>query len=236
MKRLAILLPLLVAFLSPRAESLREFLAHEEFEAAVHLPGEARRGKEIYTYCVACHGPEGWGTVDGSYPQIAGQLPSVIIKQLADIRAGNRDNPLMRAFTSRRILSGPQEIADVAAYISALRMTPYNARGPQELAPWGAEIYRRECAECHGEQGEGDSEEHVPALAGQHYPYLVRQFEEIRAGRRRNADRKMVRQIQRFSREEVLAVMAYCASLRPPPERLAPAGWTNPDFPSRRLP
>jgi cytochrome c553 len=157
-------------------------------------------------------------------------LSSAIIKQLADIRAGNRDNPIMRAFSSRRALGDAQAIADVAAYISRLPMTANNGQAIGGDLVAGREIYRRECADCHGESGEGDEEAHVPRLYAQHYHYLVRQFHWIRNGRRRNADPEMVRQIEGFSARDISAVMAYTASLRPPPDRVAPPGWRNPDF------
>ena len=88
------------------------------------------RGAKVYITCAVCHSPEGWGSPDGDYPQIAGQLYTVIIKQLADIRARNRDNPLMYPFSVPRILGGAQEMADVAAYVSRLPMTADNGKGP----------------------------------------------------------------------------------------------------------
>ena len=203
-----------------------------EFNEALSLTGDATNGARLYRNCVACHGAEGWGDGSGAYPQIAGQLPGVIIKQLADIRAGNRDNPIMRAFSSQRSLGDAQSIADVAAYISQLPMTNRNGRALGADLSMGKEIYQRECADCHGEQGEGDVKEHVPAIHGQHYNYLVRQFHWIRNGRRRNADPEMVRQIERFTAHDISAVMAYTASLQPPADKLAEPGWTNPDFPN----
>ena len=203
-----------------------------EFDKALSLTADVKNGARLYRNCVACHGAEGWGDVNGAYPQIAGQLPGVIIKQLADIRAGNRDNPIMRAFSSQRSLGDAQSIADVAAYISQLPMTSKNGRALGGNLDLGREIYRRECADCHGADGEGDVKEHVPAIQGQHYNYLMRQFHWIRNGRRRNADPEMVRQIERFSAQDISAVMAFTATLQPPAEKLAEPGWTNPDFPN----
>ena len=60
------------------------------------------------------------GAEDGVFPQIAGQHRSVIIKQLADIRAGNRDNPMMYPIAKEAVLGGPQAISDVAAYIEII--------------------------------------------------------------------------------------------------------------------
>ena len=204
----------------------------DEFNLALKLTPDIDNGRQLYRTCVACHGPEGWGTGNGSYPQIAGQLPGVSIKQLADIRAGNRDNPIMRAFTTVRALGGAQEIADIAGYIASLPMTVDNGQGNSLYLEQGKEIFLRDCVDCHGENGEGDSKKHVPMIQGQHYQYLARQYRWIRDGRRRNADKNMVKQIQGYSLREEKAVLAYTASLRPPKEKLAEPGWTNPDFPS----
>lgn len=199
-----------------------------EFEQALTLTPDIENGKKLYRVCVTCHGPEGWGGAGRGYPQIAGQLPGVLIKQLADFRAGNRDNPIMRAFTSIKSLGAAQEIADVAAYISSLPMTPNNDRGfPLDMAE-GERIYKRDCKECHGAEGEGIAEDHAPKLHGQHYNYLMRQFDWIRNGRRRNADKKMAKQIHGFRAREQAAVMAYIANIIPP--NVAKPDWRNKDF------
>jgi cytochrome c553 len=203
-----------------------------EFETALKLTADLENGRKLYKMCVACHGPEGWGDSNGSYPQIAGQLPGVIIKQLADIRAGNRDNPIMRAFTTVRALGGAQEIADVAGYIAALPMTQYNGLGNSRNLEQGKEIYQRDCADCHGYNGEGDAKKHVPVIHGQHYRYLERQYAWIRSGLRRNSNKEMVKQIQGYSLREEDAVLSYTASLLPPEEKLAEPDWKNPDFPN----
>ncbi len=225
----------LAASFSVLAESPAE-QARQEVEAALQLTPNLDNGKGVFKTCAVCHLPEGWGTPDGGYPQIAGQLESVIIKQLADIRARNRDNPTMRPFTSPRLLGGPQEIADVAAYISQLPMNPANGIGPGNDLAYGEQLYRENCTDCHGEAGEGNGKDHIPAIRGQHFSYLLRQFEWIRINKRRNADPKMVKQIRNFTPRDEYAVLDYVSRMKPPADKIAPAGWQNPDFPkySRR--
>ncbi len=206
--------------------------ALQEYEAALTLPPNLENGKKVYKICSVCHAPEGWGLESGAYPQVAGQLNTVIIKQLADIRARNRDNPTMRPFTSSALLGGTQELADVAAYIAQLPMTPENGKGPGDDLELGKRLYEENCTDCHGKNGEGHVVDHIPAIYGQHYRYLVRQFEWIKTGRRRNADSKMVKQIRGFHHRDILAVMDYVSRLQPPPEKMAQPGWMNPDYPN----
>lgn len=191
---------------------------------------DLKHGLAIYEVCAGCHSANGWGAKDGEFPMLAGQHASVIVKQLADIRAGNRDNPAMFPFAVSEILDGPRSIANVAAYISGLPMGPDNATGPGgDLEP-GRRLYRENCARCHGANGEGSGERAIPRIQGQHYPYLVRQFNWIRDGKRRNADPDMVRQIEGFSDADVAVLMDYVSRLRPDSALVAPPGWLNPDF------
>ena len=207
-------------------------IAMAEYAEVMALTPDVENGRQIYLTCAVCHGPEGWGMPDGSYPQIAGQLRTVIIKQLADVRARHRDNPLMYPFSVPRILGGPQNIADVAAYVASLPMTADNGKGPGLDLDLGAKLYQEHCQNCHGTEGFGNEEDHLPQIAGQHFHYLMRQFEAIRTGRRKNSDPEMVRQIQNFGLREQSAILDYTSRLPPPYEKVAAPGWTNPHFPS----
>jgi cytochrome c553 len=204
--------------------------AAAELERAIPLQPDLDNGREVYMLCAVCHEPEGWGTPDGEYPQIAGQHATVIIKQLADIRARNRDNPTMFPFTLLDHLT-LQEIADVSAYISRFPMNPDNGLGPGDDLVHGKRLYEENCLDCHGEGGEGIPEENMPLIQGQHYRYLVRQFEWIRSGKRRNADPEMVEQIQSMTARDVAAVMDYTSRLEPPAAQVADSAYRNPDFP-----
>lgn len=202
-----------------------------EYEKAFHLTPDIDNGRKVYKTCATCHGPEGWGRPGGEYPQISGQLRHVIIKQLIDIRKGNRGNPLMLPFTDNRTLQSAQDIVDVAEYIARLPMTNQNETGPGFDPARGEKLYKDNCVDCHGDHGQGDDKEAIPQLYGQHYDYLVRQFHWIQVGRRKNADPDMVDQIRGFRGRDISDVMDYVSRLSPPKEKLAKPGWTNPDFP-----
>jgi cytochrome c553 len=100
----------------------------EEALEALTLVGDIEEGEEIYAVCAACHKPTGWGDPLGVFPQLAGQHTTVLIKQIADIRAGNRDNPTMYPFAMQ--IEGAQDIRDVCAYIQTLEMNPNPRTGP----------------------------------------------------------------------------------------------------------
>lgn len=214
---------------APTREDLQEKSARE-LERALSLTPDVANGLEIYRECAACHMPEGWGLSNGSVPQIAGQHHNVVIKQLVDIRAGNRDNVLMVPYASAEAIGGAQAVADVAGYIDSLEISIATEKGAGDDLEFGERVYREKCARCHGVTGEGNNEKFAPRIQAQHYAYLVRQFEWIRDGKRRNADPEMVEQIQGFGERETHAVLDYVSRLEPPVEMQAPPGWRNPDF------
>lgn len=202
-----------------------------EQDEALHLQGNAENGRDVYEVCAACHLPEGWGLDDGTFPQLAGQHHNVIVKQLADIRAGNRDNPTMYPFALPSQIGGAQALADVVAYLAKLPMTPQNGVGPGDDLEHGKKLYEENCVRCHGANGEGDNDKYYPRVHGQHYNYIVRQFSEIKGGKRRNANPDMVEQVKNFSERDVLAVSDYTSRIKPPKEMLAESiNWKNPDF------
>jgi cytochrome c553 len=201
-----------------------------ELEKAIKLEPNIENGLEIYRSCADCHMPEGWGLASGLVPQLAGQHRNVIIKQLADIRAGNRDNPMMAPYSSIEAIGGVQSVADVAGYIDTLEISTRGGKGDGKDLELGAGLYEENCARCHGAMGEGDNDEYNPRIQAQHYSYLIYQFERIKSGERRNANEEMVEQIKDFTDQEMRAVLDHVSRLEPPEDLRAPEGWRNPDF------
>jgi len=184
-----------------------------ELPAALSLQPDMESGRRAYSSCAVCHGPEGAGRADGSIPQLAGQRAGVIMKQLTDIRAGRRKNPVMLDFAKRLI--DAQEIADVSAYLSALPPPDHNGVGPGSDLTLGERVYQRDCRRCHGARGEGAAEELIPSLAGQHYGYTLRQLRDIGAGRRGNAHPEMRAVAERYTDAQMMALADYASRLPP---------------------
>jgi cytochrome c553 len=183
------------------------------------LKGDAERGRNAYRVCQGCHKSNGAGLSDGTYPQLAGQHATVLIKQMADIRDGRRENPKMYPFAGKHIID-MQEIADVSVYLQNMKIPHDNGKGSGANLVRGKELYKKDCVDCHGENGEGNDKKFYPVLAGQHYKYLLRQIKNIRDGNRRNANPKMVKVVQNYSDADMDAVVDYMSRLMMP-ERAA---------------
>lgn len=158
--------------------------AQRDLQEAMARAPDAERGARGYLSCRGCHQADGFGNEDGSVPRIAGQHRGVIVKLLTDYRHAVRWDPRMQYYADTHMLADMQAIADVAAYISGLEPRTRIGHGDGNRLPLGRALYAARCASCHGESGEGDAEALIPAIAGQHYAYLLRQFRDALEGRR----------------------------------------------------
>lgn len=174
--------------------------------------GDTARGAIAFEVCQGCHRRGGAGRPNGSYPRLAGQHASVLVKQLHDIQSGRRTNHKMLPFADESVL-GPQQIADVAAYMQALVPDADNGKGKGDNLDLGKQVFARSCARCHGASGEGDSAQFVPRLAGQHYLYLLREVKAIRAGHRGNSNPEMVQILRGHSEAELDAACDHASRL-----------------------
>ena len=83
---------------------------------SVEAEGEtlAENEESPATDCVACHGVRG-NSDNGTYPKLAGQYESYIIKALTDYRSGDRKNALMSGFAAGL---SDQDIRDLAEWFA----------------------------------------------------------------------------------------------------------------------
>ncbi len=185
----------------------------DEIQRSLTLTPDIENGKRIYPLCASCHMPTGWGKKDGSFPVIASQHRKVLIKQLADIRARNRENPTMYPFTDPESIGGIQAIADVTAYIAQLPPDPAPGTGDGTQLETGKTIYQQRCKQCHGDEGEGNNDAYFPKLKSQHHAYLLRHMKWIRDGYRKNSNPVMVNQVKALTDDELYAVADYLSRL-----------------------
>ena len=153
------------------------------------------RGATLALNCTMCHGAQGMSTSNA--PNLAGQYPEVVIKQLEDYKSGKRASPIMEAL--RKNLS-ERDIADLAAYYAYLPKartapTTYDESLPA-LVRVGAPLRNiAPCISCHGGV---DQKLGAPWIEGMPKDYLVAAVAGVsQSGRRRNDSEAQMRNVVR---------------------------------------
>ena len=152
------------------------------------------RGATLALNCTMCHGAQGISASNA--PNLAGQYPEVVFKQLHDYKAGKRGSSIMEALA--RNLSD-RDIDDLAAYYASLPKartapTTYDESLPA-LVRVGAPLRNiAPCISCHGGV---DQKLGAPWIAGMPKDYLVAQLQAFRAGNRRNDSEVQMRNVVR---------------------------------------
>ena len=185
-------------------------------EATAAAKPDPAKGQAISTQvCGACHTADGSRGVPAN-PIIAGQHPEYMVKQLAEFKAGKRDNPIMKGFASTL---SEDDMRNVAAFYAGAQAKPGFAKS-KDLVKLGEKIYRggiaergiAACAGCHSPTGAGIPSQY-PRLAGQHADYVEAQLTAFRDGLRRNSP-QMSGVAANMSAREIKAVSDYIAGLR----------------------
>ncbi len=187
----------------------------QEYQSVLGSKADLVHGEQLFDTCAACHGANGAGVSDGTIPAIAGQQFRVIARQLVNFRHDQRWDDLMQHFTNNHHLAGPQDIADVAAYASALGAKHSVGHGSGEHLEHAAKVYAQLCSSCHGAAAEGDDAKGFPRLAGQHYGYLVRQLDDAAAGRRPDFPPEHVRLDENIGPPALAGIADYLSRLGP---------------------
>ena len=186
-----------------------------EMSRILAVQGDPAKGQDAYVICRGCHRADASGKAGAGYPQLAGQHPSVIIKQMADVRTGRRESHKMLDFIVEEVIP-EEQIAHIAAYLYSLPVPSTNGKGDGRMLELGKHLYERDCAVCHGKNGEGDGARFYPRVAGQHYAYLYRESKESRDQGRRNSNAEMVRLIRNYADSDLNAVSDYMSRLALP--------------------
>jgi len=190
-------------------------LSAQAAENAPAAPDPAKGATISASVCAACH------TNDGSRgspanPIIQGQHPDYLVKQLTEFKAGQRNNPVMRAMASPL---SEADMKNVAAFYASKQPKPGFAKN-KELVALGEKIYRGgvgdrsvpACSGCHGPSGAGIPAQY-PRLAGQHADYVEAQLVAFRSGARHN-NPAMTAIAAKLNDREVKALADYVAGLR----------------------
>ncbi len=172
--------------------------------------------------CAACHGAAGQSAIPAN-PNLAGQIPEYIAKQLMNFKAADgkpavRANPIMAGMVANLT---PEDMRNLAAYYAAQTPSTGAAQNTATVE-LGQQIFRGgiasqgipACGSCHGATGAGLPVQY-PRLAGQHPEYIEAQMKAWRSGERANDAGKMMRTIAaKMSDAQIKAVADYIAGLR----------------------
>lgn len=194
----------------------------KEFTQVMAAKPDREHGAQLFQRCMECHGPDGGGVTTGSVPRIAGQHYGVLVRQIVQFRGGSHWDMRMESVANRQgILARPQDIADVAAYVSYLSHDGKRGVGRGEYLEQGQSLYQASCASCHGKDGEGDADKEVPRLAGQHAAYLARQIYDAVDARRPGLASTHRRRLAPLTFEQVLGLTDYLSRIGWNPETTA---------------
>jgi len=171
--------------------------------AVLGAPAQAQGNIEAkVALCAACHGANGVPTDPKTMPNIWGQTPYYMFKQLVNYRNGMREHPIMTP-----IAKGLQEsdLRPMAAYFAAKPWPAYTPAAPA-MPPKGITM----CVPCHQQKFEGGIS--WPRLAGLNYDYLVASMRSF-ANEERTNNTDMVQIMKMFTDSEREAMARYIAGL-----------------------
>ena len=167
------------------------------------------RGATLALNCTMCHGAQGQSGSDA--PNLAGQYPEVVIKQMHDYKTGKRASAIMEAIGKA---ASDGAIADVAAYYASLpkaRIAPTTYDEPLPALVRVGDPLRNiaPCISCHGGV---DQKLGAPWIEGMPKDYLVAQLAAFKSGERRNdSEAQMRNMVRAMTAKEIDEVAAFYA-------------------------
>ena len=211
-------------------------LAFTSTSGILHAEGNISSGKEKAAACVSCHGDNG-NSVVSSFPKLAQQHSSYLIKQLQAFKSGTRQNPMMSSIAMGLT---DEDMIDIAAYYAEQKISANElpvldddedekpaadktggSNAIEALIAQGSDLYRngdltREvsaCIACHGPFGEGNKPAAFPVLKSQHADYLIKTLTDFKSGARSNNPENMMHMIAKKMTDEEIKAVSYRISM-----------------------
>ncbi len=194
----------------------------------LHAAGDAEAGKQNSSLCIACHSEDG-NSVTPQFPRLAGLGEAYLLKQMKDIKEGER---VIAEMTGLLDSYSEQDLEDISAYYASQNMqlsgskeltVKLNSGTEVDALVLGEQLYRYgnpesgvpACSGCHSPTGKGNAPAGYPRLSGQFSDYVEKQLKAFRAGERLNdGESQVMRQVaQRLSDAEIAAVANFTAGL-----------------------
>ena len=215
-------------------------LAFTSTSGILHAEGNISSGKEKAAACVSCHGDNGNSLVS-SFPKLAQQHSSYLIKQLQAFKNGTRKNPMMSSIAMGLT---DEDMVDIAAYYSEQEVSanqlpvldddddekPATADGEkkadgnaklQAIIAQGSDLYRNgdltrgvsACIACHGPFGEGNKPAGYPLLKSQHADYLIKTLTDFKTDARSNNPENIMHMTAKKMTDEEIKAVSYRISM-----------------------
>lgn len=169
------------------------------------------RGATLALGCTMCHGTRGLS--DAETPNLAGQYPFFIYKELKDFQTGARTSAVMAPLVAKL---SDRDLRDLAAYYAYLpRLPGYHPGPPRPIVVVDGAPLRgiAPCGACHGAL---DYKLGSAWLESQPETYLKTQLRAFASGARHNDIDAQMRNVARaLTASEIDAAAAYYASTPP---------------------
>ncbi|MBV9891888.1 MAG: c-type cytochrome [Rhizobacter sp.] len=154
----------------------------------------AGRGATLALNCTMCHGAQGMSVSNA--PNLAGQYPEVVLKQLRDYRSGKRASAIMEALS---LNLSEHDMRDLAAYFASLPKartapTTYDEALPALVRVGDPMRNIAPCISCHGGV---DQKLGAPWIEGMPKEYLAAQLVAFQSGTRGNDGEAQMRNVVR---------------------------------------
>jgi cytochrome c553 len=169
------------------------------------------RGATLALRCTMCHGARGLSPANT--PNLSGQYPGAIYKELADFKSGARGSAIMIPLVADLSDRDMRDLAAYYAYLPRVHDASAADGGTPRIVADGAPMRNiAPCGACHGALG---SKTGAPWLEGQPIVYLRMQLEAFVNGTRRNDIGQQMRNVARgMTPAEVAAASSYYAGSR----------------------
>ena len=166
------------------------------------------RGATLALRCTMCHGARGLSQADT--PNLAGQYPVTIYKELVDFKTGARTSAVMAPLVADLSDADMRNLAAYYAYLPRVSAPLAGAGEPPRIVASGAPLRGiAPCGACHGEV---DSKASAAWLEGQPAIYLRTQLEAFTTGARHNDIGEQMRNIaRRMTPDEIAAASRFYA-------------------------
>jgi cytochrome c553 len=166
------------------------------------------RGATLALRCTMCHGARGLSQADT--PNLAGQYPIAIYKELVDFKTAARASAVMAPLVADLSDANMRDLAAYYAYLPRVSGNPSMSDGAPRIVASGAPLRGiAPCGACHGDLA---SKPGAAWLAGQPLVYLRAQLGAFASGARHNDIGEQMRNVARaMTAAEINAASRYYA-------------------------